>query len=284
MRMMRGWALLIALWGCLLPLRAQAAPSCELITREEAFFQIGLAQGTQDYERALLLLNCLIRQQPEDVQALHARGRLHYQIENYESAAKDFETLLQINPLDPIAYNGRGLVSLVYEWNDLAWEDFHRAVTYKPDYAEGYFNRGRAAERMNSTREALADYETALHYGYEPHVAVLWNIALIYERTGDLQGYQAILEEILRVNASYIPAYERLGNLMAQTGRTYDAQFYFDRLAAFAAEGRFETLTPHETAIRSFLRFMPMMLVVLILSGLVGGALVQARQRRRSVA
>lgn len=282
--MMRVGVLLIMLWVGLLPLRAQAAPSCELITREEAFFQIGLAQGTQDYERALLLLNCLIRQQPQDVQALHTRGRLHYQIANYQAAANDFEALLAINPLDPIAYNGRGLVSLIYEWDDLAWEDFHRAVTYKPDYAEGYFNRGRAAERMNSIREALADYETALHYGYEPRVAVLWSIALLYERTGDLLGYQAILEEIIRVNASYVPAYERLGNLMAQTGRDYDAQFYFERLAAFAADGRIEVLSMHETAIRSFLRFMPLMLVVLILSGLVGGAVVQARQRRRSVA
>jgi tetratricopeptide (TPR) repeat protein len=280
----RIWVLLIVLWGCLMPLRAQAAPSCEQITREEAFFQIGLAQGTQNYERALSLLNCLLRQQPDDVQALHARGRLHYQIENYQAALDDFQRLLQLNPLDPIAFNGRGLVSLVYEWNDLAWEDFHRAVTYKPDYAEGYFNRGRAAERLNSTREALADYEKALHYGYEPRVAALWNIALLYERTGDLLGYQAILEEILRVNARYAPAYERLGNLMAQTGRDYDAQFYFDRLAAFAAEGRFETLSLQETAIRSFLRFMPLMLVVLILSGLIGGAVVQARQRRRSVA
>lgn len=165
--MVRWWTLLIVLWGSLRPLWAQAAPSCEVLTREETFFQIGYAEAGRDYERALQLLNCLIRQQPHDVQALHTRGRLHYQIANYESAAKDFETLLQINPQDPIAYNGRGLVSLIYEWNDLAWEDFHRAVTYKPDYAEGYFNRGRAAERMGSMREALADYQTALYYGYE---------------------------------------------------------------------------------------------------------------------
>ncbi|XWX03739.1 tetratricopeptide repeat protein [Aggregatilineales bacterium SYSU G02658] len=283
--MVRWWTLLIGLWGSLLPLWAQAATaSCEVLTREETFFQIGYAEAGRDYERALQLLNCLIRQQPHDVQALHTRGRLHYQIANYESAAKDFETLLQINPQDPIAHNGRGLVSLIYEWNDLAWEDFHRAVTYKPDYAEGYFNRGRAAERMGSVREALADYQTALYYGYEPRVAVLWNMAMLYERTGDTAGYQALLEEIIRVNVRYAPAYERLGNLMAQTGRNFDAQFYFERLAEFASERRIDPLSPQETAIRSFLRFMPLMLVVLILSGLIGGAVVQAFQRRQPVA
>ncbi len=280
----RWWILVLGLLSGLLPLQAQAAPSCEQMTREEAFFQIGYAQAAQHHERALLLLNCLVRQEPADTAALHARGRLHYALGNYQAAMKDYEALLAINPLDAVAYNGRGLVALVYGWDDLAWDDFHRAVTYKPNYAEAYFNRGRAAERMNSLREALLDYQAALHHGYEPRADVLWNIALLYERSGDTLGYQATLEEIIRVNARYVPAYERLGTLMREQGRDYDAQFYFDRLAAFVEEvQRGEMLSPQETAIRSFLRFMPLMLVTLILSGLVGGALMGAR-RRGSVA
>jgi len=117
---------------------------------------------------------------PNDVEALDARGQLYMQFSELRDlywsywqdlAAKDLERAIQLNAKDFTAWLNYGLLN--FEVGDLWWVNDHsnarrsveaytRAIALKPDFARAYVGRGWAYLEMRDEQHANADFQTAL--------------------------------------------------------------------------------------------------------------------------
>ena len=99
-------------------------------------------------------------------------------------------------------------------FTDAALEQYKIAIRIEPNYAEAYFNLGKAYDAQGRADMAIEFYETSVRLSDKDHdvpVSVL-------ERNRASSGY-----------APFAVAYDNLGNLYLQQGRTREALDRFDR-------------------------------------------------------
>ena len=117
-------------------------------------------------------------------------------------------------------YNNRGLEYLNNGDNDLAIEDFSRAIRMEPDNANFYYYRGDAYFNKGQYNPAIEDYTRAILLGLH-YAVVFYNRGLAYYWIGD---YERAIEDytrtiLLEPNVSI--AYNNRGLAYSDTGE-YD--------------------------------------------------------------
>lgn len=113
------------------------------------------------------------------------RGRVHYELGNFETALPDFEMALGLDAEYSDAYYGRAYVYYNLGRYEEAIADFDRAITLDPSYVDGYAGRASAACLMDEPRtpQALDDILTLVQM--DPQRAMVWQSYLLE------QGYFA---------------------------------------------------------------------------------------------
>lgn len=97
-------------------------------------------------------------------------GRAFLRFEHWPEAAVAFGKSLATEPDNPAALDGLAAVHLAQgEW-ERAVEKSLKAVGLLHFYPEAHFHLAVGLERTGQTREAIAAYETALGFGYQPAV------------------------------------------------------------------------------------------------------------------
>lgn len=137
-----------------------------------ALFLRGLLLGDLgDYKAAIGDLDAAITQQPENREALQARGQVHVmraqkedamRKDELEDALKDFEHSIQLDPKDPNGHTGRGGVNFLKGDFKEAVEDYTQAVELMPNDPQPLAQRGYAYAGMQDFDKAMADFNAAL--------------------------------------------------------------------------------------------------------------------------
>jgi tetratricopeptide (TPR) repeat protein len=122
-------------------------------------------------EKALEDYDQALKLDPLLVNAYYVRGTLKLSADQ-SSAATDFQTAVKIDPLNPWGYYGLGLVSANNRNSREALANYDRAIHLNSLFAEAYYQRGvLQEEQIKNDKAALADYQKAVSLNHRYHEA-----------------------------------------------------------------------------------------------------------------
>jgi tetratricopeptide (TPR) repeat protein len=118
------------------------------------------------YNEAIDCFDRAIDLDPNNEQALFARGSTLLVVGRFEDAYRDLNRALAIDPADAGAYYVRGLVYEQANNYENAAADYTTALTIDPRNGDYLFRRGLAYREMGKTDEAISDFRRACELGY----------------------------------------------------------------------------------------------------------------------
>lgn len=134
-----------------------------------------------DLEQAQSILEDILDDDPENIQALNALGIISYVIDNNQDAIKFFTEVIEYHPNSTSGYLNR---SCVYKYQgdfEKAIIDISKAITIDKDEADLYMSRADLYADMKKWNEAKNDIEKALGFNnYDSN----FDLCLAYYKKG----------------------------------------------------------------------------------------------------
>jgi tetratricopeptide (TPR) repeat protein len=121
-----------------------------LATRKRAY-----NRAIEDFDKVLVL-------QPDNVDALIARGNAYSQIGDNGRALADLDRAIQLAPENPQAYVVRGLANNRRVRKQLAMQDYEAALKIAPRYPQALANRAALLSEEGRYDQAIADLDDSL--------------------------------------------------------------------------------------------------------------------------
>lgn len=207
----------------------------------------------------------LIRQQPQNFQALHLFGVLMLQLGRTQRGIELLRQSLKLEPRQPLAqrdlgnalqmsgqsaealacydkalalksdlaevHNNRGAALAALKRPEDALASYGRAIALKPDYAQAYNNRGTVLSSQNRFGEALEDFSRAI--ALDPvYVKALTNRAGVLADLGRLEEAFKDCERAIALAPGEASPHEKRGELLMRMQRPQEALKSFDRAIA----------------------------------------------------
>lgn len=138
-----------------------------LIARGNAYSQLG------DNGRALADLDRAIALAPDNAQAYVVRGLANNRRGQKQLAMQDYDAALQRAPRYPQALANRAALYAEERKYDLALRDLDASISSDPDNPVAYYNRGYAHFAKHDYDKALADYDAAIKL--DPTMGLAYN-------------------------------------------------------------------------------------------------------------
>ncbi len=92
-------------------------------------------------------------------------AKLLLRYSQFDEAEETLTKAIQYDKSNYEAYFYRGCAKVNAQKYEEAIADFEKAVELKPDYADAYFNMGRAYYLLNNEDKACENYKLAARYG-----------------------------------------------------------------------------------------------------------------------
>ena len=118
----------------------------------------------------------------------------------------------------PFAYNNRGLAFRERGQFDLAMEDFNKAITLDPTFANAYTSRGWTFKDMGQIDRAMDDYNRAISLDPTRYIAYN-NRGMVYRETGRIDSALSDFTASIALNPSFAQAYTNRGLAFGQVGQ-----------------------------------------------------------------
>ena len=137
------------------------------------------------WKNSLVLWNYLLEKEPDRIPtAYYNRGKALDQMNQLDSAIKDYDRAITLKPDYFQAYNNRGVNYDKKGLLDKAVEDFTKAIKLKQDYSRAYNNRGFTYGKLGLFDKAIGDFTKAVESDPTYSKAYL-NRGYLYLRTGN---------------------------------------------------------------------------------------------------
>ena len=128
----------------------------------------------------------------------------------YERAVVHYTEALELKPDFPEGYNNRGTVYADAGDFDRAIQDHNMAIELKSDYASAYNNRGIAYYRKGDFDRAIRDYHKAIELKSD-YASAYNNRGIAYSKQGELEKTIQDLSKAIKLNPGHAAAYNNLG-------------------------------------------------------------------------
>ena len=178
-----------------------------VLTRAVGCHQAGLLSEAERHYREVLDID------PQQFDALHLLGLIHYQRGACAEALRDIDRALAIKRDIAAAHNSRAAVLNGLERFAEAVASCERAIALKPDYGEAFSNRALALLGLKRLDEALASCEVAI--GLRPDLAEAFNNR--GNALKDLKRFEEALasyERAIALKPNYAEAFNNCGNAL----------------------------------------------------------------------
>jgi tetratricopeptide (TPR) repeat protein len=139
-----------------------------LYNRGKTFYNLGrISEALSDYDRAIEFDSNLTDASIDKIYALASMG-------NYSEAIKCSDKLIPNDPDNPRIFYQRGLIYSIKKDNNLALDNFNRAIKLNPKYVNSLQGRAIVLNRLKNYSEALRSVEEGINLS--PDSADLWYI------------------------------------------------------------------------------------------------------------
>ena len=150
----------------------------------------------KDYQKALILINSVLKIKPRYQPALRDKALVYYYQNKPDEGKKTVEESIELNDKDYIAYNILGLNLGSLKMYKEAKNIFIKAIKINPQYFASYNNLGNCLNYLKDQNSALKNFEKALKLKPDFHEAIN-NIANIYSVTGKYSKGNIFLNHIV---------------------------------------------------------------------------------------
>ena len=183
------------------------APNATMqLNAARAFMQSG---KTTD---AIPLLEALIQQDPNNIEANYLLGNARYRMGDRDGAMTSYRQAIRINPFAVEPHGNLGsLLAAAGQWDE-AIAELNAALRLKPDYAEAHQNLANALVQQNRDDEARKHYEEAIRL--KPEMAqARYNYARLLVRLGEIEAAREQLKKAIDLRPDYTDAIDFLKTL-----------------------------------------------------------------------
>jgi len=174
-----------------------------------------LDEAAQSYRKVL-------EAKPDQFDALHYLGVLHFQKSQLDQALPLLKKAVSLAPGDAGCRSNLGLVFLALGDNDKAIESFRAALQVQPDFTDAYNNLGNAFMRIGNIEEAVSAYRTALVLNNE-QPSVHNNLGVALKRQGLFDEAMTEYLKALKLSPRFTDAGANLADVLFQLKRYKDA-------------------------------------------------------------
>ena len=184
---------------------------------------------------AELIYRSILRNEPQNADALHLLGVVALQSGNSEAAAGLIENAIAVKPREPEFYNMCGEAYRAGRRFDVAVERYQQAIQLRPEFAGAHNNLGNAYKEMNRAEDAIASYQRAIKI--DPDFPLSHNnLGLCIDGIGRPAEALTHFQEALRLLPDYAEAHANVGNALLKLGRSVEALESFERAIAIAPQ------------------------------------------------
>ena len=162
-------------------------------------------------ETAIKDYNKAIELNPNNVGAYYNRGNAHRNLNQYAKAIEDYSRAIEKNPKFGIAYGNRGVTYVWLNRYEKAFKDYEKAIELNPNDAVAYNNRGLAYAKLNQSERAIEDYNKAIELN--PNYAeAYYNRGNTYYELKQLQMAIKDFDKAIKLNPRLLWVYNNRGN------------------------------------------------------------------------
>jgi tetratricopeptide (TPR) repeat protein len=111
------------------------------------FYRAYAYDDKRDYVRAIQDLDRALRLRPDDTAVLDNRGLAYLNLGDFDRAIRDFDESVELDPSNPLAFSNRGRAYLDKEDYRQAVRDFDEAIRLRPDFTDAIRGREKAMRR-----------------------------------------------------------------------------------------------------------------------------------------
>ena len=181
----------------------------ELDKAKEIYLSIlKMSPDNKEANKQLLTLEQIQASNPaktqlEEVIKLYTSGLL-------EETINAVNELIKSHPSEPILFNVRGACYSSIGPSDNAINDFKKAISLKPDFAEAHYNLGVIFQKIDQIDNAYNCYENALKLNHA-YPQAHNNLGMISLKKRELNSAVKSFEWALAYNPNYVEAHNNLG-------------------------------------------------------------------------
>ena len=124
----------------------------------------------------------------------------------------------------------QGNLFLTFECYEAAISSYKRAIEIKPDFHEGWYNRGYALSALGRKEEAIDSYDQAI--AIKPDELVWCNRGLALYALGHKEAAIASYEKAIEINPYFHEAWYHRGGTLSTSGRNEEAIASYDKAIA----------------------------------------------------
>jgi len=177
----------------------------------------------KDNEKALGVVENMLEQDPDNVEALIIYGRIKQDLKQFDDAKKAYEKILAIDPRQNNIYLLLG--GLYVEEGNLARASqiYKQLVKYFPKWYVGHYFLGKAHAKQGKAAEAEKEFQKTLEL--KPEIdEPRFELINIYKKLGKGEQVLKLYKEILKKNPKNIRAAIGLGYYYHTTGGLSDSE------------------------------------------------------------
>jgi len=175
-----------------------------------------------NYKKAEKICKKILKKTPNNADALHLLGMIHFQRNDYNPAIQYINKALQIDPYFAEAFNNLGNIYQAMERFDEAVPCYKKAITLNLDLAATHMNLGIVLHDMGRIDEAISSYKKVTELN-PSHYGAYNNLGLALHKQGKINEAMHCYQKALQANPSFAEAFNNLGLLLKEEGYLEEA-------------------------------------------------------------
>jgi protein O-GlcNAc transferase len=191
------------------------------------------AYGKRDLAQAQELFAQVLRQKPDQYEALLATGVIDLQRGQDARAIERIRAALAVKPGAAEGHFHLGAALAKLDHHDEAIASYDRALASAPDFAMAHYNRANSLRSVNRIDEALAGYQSAVRIKPDL-VEALNNYGMLLINLGRYADAIATFDRALAVRPDQFFALNNRGLALSKLNRHAEALLCFSRAVAVA--------------------------------------------------